>query len=102
MKDDSVQRVMARCDKSEHLYRIKAKMFCDCTGDSRLGLETGALYRIGRETRTEFNEPLAPEKADTETLGSSVLFTSRQYHRPMPFTSAEVGSQGDQAATGSS
>jgi hypothetical protein len=86
MKDDTVQRVMARCDKSEHLYRIKAKMFCDCTGDSRLGIETGAFYRVGRETRTEFNEPLAPEKADTETLGSSVLFTSRLYHRPMPFT----------------
>src|SRR3984957_941755 len=86
MKDDSVQRVMARCDKSEHLYRIRAKMFCDCTGDSRLGIETGALYRVGRETQMEFNEPLAPEKADTETLGSSVLFTSRLYHRPMPFT----------------
>ncbi len=86
MKGDSVQRVMARCDKSEHLYRIRAKMFCDCTGDSRLGIETGALYRVGRETQMEFNEPLAPEKADTETLGSSVLFTSRLYHRPMPFT----------------
>jgi len=86
VSNDTVQRVMARCDKSEHLYRIKAKMFCDCTGDSRLGIETGALYRVGRETRTEFNEPLAPEKADTETLGSSVLFTSRMYHRPMPFT----------------
>ena len=86
MKDDSVQRVMARCDKSEHLYRIRAKMFCDCTGDSRLGIETGALYRVGRETRSEFNETLAPEKADTETLGSSVLFTSRLYRMPMPFT----------------
>lgn len=86
VKDDAVQRVMARCDKSEHLYRIRAKMFCDCTGDSRLGIETGALYRVGRETRTEFNEPLAPEKADTETLGSSVLFTSRLYRKPMPFT----------------
>jgi hypothetical protein len=86
VSNDTVQRVMARCDKSEHLYRIKAKMFCDCTGDSRLGIETGALYRVGRETRSEFNESLAPEKADLETLGSSVLFTSRLYHRPMPFT----------------
>jgi hypothetical protein len=86
VKDDAVQRVMARCDKSEHLYRIKAKMFCDCTGDSRLGIETGALYRTGRESRAEFNEPLAPVKGDNETLGSSILFTSRLYHQPMPFT----------------
>jgi len=85
MKGDRIERVMARCDKSEHLYRIQAKYFCDCTGDSRLGIEAGADYRVGREARSEFNEPLAPEKADADTLGSSILFTSRLYHRPMPF-----------------
>lgn len=42
--------------------------------------------RTGREARAEFNESLAPEKADNETLGSSILFTSRLHHRPMPFT----------------
>jgi hypothetical protein len=85
MKGDRIERVMARCDKSEHLYRIRAKYFCDCTGDSRLGIEAGADYRLGREARSEFNEPLAPEKPDADTLGSSVLFTSRLYHRPMSF-----------------
>ena len=79
-------QVVARCDKSEHLYRIRAKMFCDCTGDSRLGLEAGAEMRSGREARAEFGESLAPEKADNETLGSSILFTSRLYRKPMPFT----------------
>src|SRR5262249_22186197 len=62
------------------------KICCDCTGDSRLGLETGADMRHGREARAEFNETLAPEKADAQTLGSSILFTSRQYDGPMPFT----------------
>jgi hypothetical protein len=41
--------------------------------------------RTGREARSEFGESLAPEKADGETLGSSILFTSRNYGRPMPF-----------------
>ena len=86
VKDGRLREVSARCDKSEHLYRIKAKMFCDCTGDSRLGLEAGAEMRTGRETRSEFNESLAPEKADEQTLGSSVLFTSRLFRNPMPFT----------------
>ncbi len=85
-KDGAIQRVMVRCDKSEHLYRVKAKIFCDCTGDSRLALETNAEMRWGREQRKEFGESLAPETADTETLGSSILFTSRLYHKPMPFT----------------
>lgn len=81
-----IEEVMVRCDKSEHLYRIKAKIFVDSTGDSRLGLESGAEFRTGRETRSEFGESLAPEKADNETLGSSILFTSRLHQKPMPFT----------------
>jgi hypothetical protein len=86
VKNSRITEAAARCDKSEHLYRIRAKIFCDCTGDSRLGLEAGAEMRIGREARSEFGESLAPEKADRETLGSSVLFTSRLYHAPVPFT----------------
>jgi hypothetical protein len=84
-KDNKIEEAMVRCDKSEHLYRVKAKLFMDCTGDSRLGLEAGAELRSGREARSEFGESLAPEKADDETLGSSILFTSRLYQKPMPF-----------------
>ncbi|MCZ2074321.1 MAG: FAD-dependent oxidoreductase [Bryobacteraceae bacterium] len=86
MQGSRIEQVMARCDKSEHLYRIKAGLYVDATGDSRLGLEAGAEYRTGRETRSEFNESLAPEKADQETLGSSILFTSRLHRKPMPYT----------------
>jgi hypothetical protein len=86
VRDGRIQRVHARCDKTEHLYRIRAPLFVDATGDSRLAVEAGAEYRTGREARSEFGESLAPEKADGETLGSSILFTSRDYGRPMPFT----------------
>jgi hypothetical protein len=85
-RDGRIREALVRCDKTEHLYKIKAKYFCDATGDSRLGLEAGAEMRYGREARSEFNESLAPEKPDKETLGSSILFTSRLYHQPMPFT----------------
>ncbi len=86
VREGRIQSVHARCDKTEHLYRIRAPLFVDATGDSRLALEAGAEYRTGRESRSEFGESLAPEKADGETLGSSILFTSRDYGRPMPFT----------------
>jgi hypothetical protein len=42
--------------------------------------------RTGREARAEYGESLAPEQPDNRTLGSSILFTSRLYHNPMPFT----------------
>ncbi|MBC8164545.1 MAG: FAD-dependent oxidoreductase, partial [Bryobacteraceae bacterium] len=86
MKGDRIESVTARCDKSEHIYHVKAKVYVDATGDSRLGLEAGAEFRSGRETRSEFNESLAPEVADKETLGSSILFTSQLHRKPMPFS----------------
>src|SRR4029077_14611326 len=75
--DGRIRRVMARSDKTEHLYRIASKLFLDCTGDSRLALEAGASIRWGHESRQEFHEPLAWAKPSRETLGSSVLFTAR-------------------------
>ena len=81
-----IESVLLRCDRSEHLYRVRAKVYVDATGDSRLGLEAGALMRTGREARSEFGESLAPETADRETLGSSILFTSRKHPGPMVYT----------------
>lgn len=82
---DRIDWAMVRSDSTEHLYRIRARIFIDATGDSRLGLEAGAEMRTGRESRAEFGESLAPEQADDRTLGSSILFTARDYGRPMPF-----------------
>ncbi len=85
LHENRIAQVVARCDKTEHLYRIAPKVCCDCTGDSRLALEAGASMRQGREARADFDESLAPEEADEHTLGSSILFTARKHDRPMPF-----------------
>ena len=84
-RDGRIEQVSVRCDKTEHLYRVTPRICCDCTGDSRLALEAGADMRSGREARSDFGESLAPLQADHHTLGSSILFTSRRYDRPMPF-----------------
>ena len=86
VEEDQIQRIMARCDKTETLYRISAKYFADCTGDARLALEAGAEIMWGHESRETFNEPLAWEKATKDTLGSSILFTARDYGKPIPYT----------------
>ncbi len=85
VEDGQIKEVLVRCDKTEHLYRIRAPYFADCTGDCRLGLEAGATMRLGHEAQSEFNESLAPEAAGPETLGSSILFTSKDYGEPIPF-----------------
>ena len=85
VKDGKITTAYVRSDSTEHIYRVKANTFVDATGDSRLGLESGAEMRTGREARSEFKEALAPVVPDNETLGSSILFTSRLYRKPMPF-----------------
>jgi len=80
-----IRRAIARCDKTEHIYRITAKVFIDATGDSRLAFEAGADFRVGREDKAEFGESLAADEASPQTQGSSILFTARRHDRPIPF-----------------
>lgn len=83
--DGVIHRAHARCDKTEHYYRVTAKQFADCTGDCRLGVVAGAELRRGREAKSEFHETLAIDVADQATLGSTILFTARDFGRPIPF-----------------
>ena len=69
----------------EDEFLIRAKFFADCTGDGRLGFEAGAEYHVGRESREDYGESLALEKAEASTLGSSILITARKYDTPQPF-----------------
>ena len=51
----------------------RAKMFIDCTGDGWLGFYAGAKYRHGRESREEFDESLAPERADRINMSGCLM-----------------------------
>ncbi len=65
---------------------VKAKIFMDCSGDSILAPLVGAEYRKGRESTEEFGETLAQPKADTRTMGMSILLAARQTDKPVKFT----------------
>ncbi len=82
---DRITQAFADRQSTEERFRIDAKVFIDCTGDGRLGMEAGAAYRHGREAQNEYNETLAPDKADAKTLGSTLLFQARRHDKPMPF-----------------
>jgi len=81
----AIRSVRALRNSTEDLFEIEGTFFADCSGDSRLGLEAGADFRHGREGRDEYTESLAPEKADGQTLGSSILLTGRRHETPQPF-----------------
>ena len=83
--EGKITRVQARSDKTETIYRIEAGVYCDCTGDCRLGLEAGAEFRTGREPRAQYNESLALEKGDKNSQGSTILFTATKHKNPIDF-----------------
>ena len=85
MEAGRITQVLASRHSTEHRFRIKGKIFVDCSGDGRLGMEAGAEARVGREARSEYGESQAPEHADKKTLGSSILIMARKHDRPMPF-----------------
>jgi hypothetical protein len=83
--DGLIREVRAERPSTEDAFIIRAKTFVDCTGDGRLGIEAGAPFMRGRETKAQFGESLAQDEADAKTLGSSIMFQARKHDRPMPF-----------------
>jgi len=71
---------------TETFHKVKAKIFLDCSGDGVLAPLTGAQFRMGREGRNEFDESIAPERADCRTMGMTCVFAARKYDTPQPFT----------------
>jgi len=70
---------------TEEAFDITATYFADCSGDSRLAMEAGADFTVGREDKLAYLEDLARDDADKQTLGSTILFTAKQHDQPMPF-----------------
>lgn len=63
---------------TQRFHRVQADLFLDCSGDSVLAPLSGADYRVGRESRAEFGEDIAPEAADRRTMGMSCLIQTRE------------------------
>ena len=91
-KDSSViASVDVRNILSGGLLRLEAPLFADCTGDGNLGYMAGADWTDGREAQSEFDEPMAPQVADKEHLGASLLWNSRQTDSVSVFPEFEYG-----------
>ena len=86
MSGNAIRSVKACRQSTEDEFEITAKVFCDCTGDGRLGFESKAKFFKGRENKLEFDESLAQHKSDRKTLGSTLLLQARKHDRPIPFT----------------
>ena len=100
--DGSIRSVKALDWRRNRVIEFEASLFLDSTGDGWVGFWAGADYRMGREAASEFGEAYAPEKADGDTLGASLMWTSALATDDIPFSAewAEPGAQGRSAVNG--
>jgi len=70
---------------TETYQTVKARIFADCSGDGVLAPLTGHAFRMGREAREEHGESIAPEAADSKTMGMTCFIQTREYDTPQPF-----------------
>lgn len=80
-----LQSIECRVANAELNLSLRAKVFIDCTGDSIVASEAGCEWRMGSESKAEFNEPHAPSEANGDIMGNSIHFKTRNMGRPCPF-----------------
>lgn len=83
---NAISAVIGKNIESGVETRFKGKLFADCTGDGCVGYLAGADWRMGRECKSDFNEPSALDKPDKMTMGASSMWytvvTDRQTSFP--------------------
>jgi hypothetical protein len=82
---NKILAIAAKNIRSSEELRFPGRFFADCTGDATIGFLAGADYRMGRESRADTGESLAPEEADRMTMGATVMWRSRYSEISPPF-----------------
>ena len=88
---DCIKSVVATDVINHTQIRVKGRLFADCTGDATLGVLAGAEWTMGREAQSKYNEPSAPEVADTMTMGASLQWYCLEDNTPRPFPALDWG-----------
>lgn len=96
MQGERIAAVLVRHTAGGEETELRAPLFADCTGDGSVGYLAGADYRMGRESRDEFGEELAPETADRMTMGASVQWYSVDAGRATRFPRFDCGIRFDE------
>ena len=85
-EDNRIISINCFQETTEMRLVFKAPVFVDATGNGTLGYYAGAEYRQGSEAKSEFGEPHAPEVANNERMGNTIMLKARDVGHPVKFT----------------
>ena len=86
MDGSKIKSIYCAQETTEMRYKLSAPLFVDSTGNGTLGYYAGAEYRQGSESKAETGEPHAPEQANNERMGNTVLMKAVDMGHPVKFT----------------
>ena len=86
MDGNRIVSIKAWQSNAETFHIIFATYFADCSGDSILAPLSGAKFMYGREAKSDFNETIPPDEADSKTMGMSCLFQIRETDHKVEYT----------------
>jgi hypothetical protein len=82
----AIKSIKGFCSQNQTGYTFNSPLFCDASGDGIIAFLAGASFRMGAESREEFNEKFAPSKEYGELLGHSMYFYSKDTGKPVQYT----------------
>jgi len=85
MDGNRIQSVIGHQNSTETELNLSADIFIDATGHGTVGVMAGAANRTGSESKYEFGEPTAPEKANNYKMGSTIMFHAVNRGKPVKF-----------------
>lgn len=91
MKGQDIKSVTAKHIETGKEISFTGACFADCTGDGTIGYLAGADFMMGRESREEYGESMAPDKADKMTMGASVQWYSKKEDKKSKFPVFKYG-----------
>ncbi|WPJ95803.1 FAD-dependent oxidoreductase [Coraliomargarita algicola] len=80
-----IAAVRCQVNHAELDLLIGAKIFIDASGDGIVADLAGCEWRMGAESRDEFNEPHGLDQASTGVMGNSIHFRTRDTGRPCAY-----------------
>ncbi|HMR82691.1 MAG TPA: FAD-dependent oxidoreductase, partial [Niabella sp.] len=82
---DKITSVRGYCSQNSTMYHIVSPLFCDASGDGIIAFLSGAAFRMGAESASEFGEKFAPSEEYGALLGHSLYFYTKDVGHPVKF-----------------
>jgi len=93
----TIGAVKGRVQNAETELQLNADVFIDASGDGTVAHLAGCEWRLGSESKDEFNEPHAPVKASKDVMGSSIHFKTKYIGKPCEYKAPEWAMHYDDA-----